>query len=100
MLLKTNDLSVYYGNIQALDKVNIHINEGEIVSCDLHEKKLRLIESGAKRLGIGCIKSMAADASQLRSEWQNAFDLVIADVPCSGFGVMRKKPEIRMLRIS
>ena len=71
-------------------------NRGEIVSCDLHEKKLRLIESGAKRLGISCIKTMAADASQLRSEWQNAFDLVIADVPCSGFGVMRKKPEIRM----
>ena len=70
-------------------------NRGEIVSCDLHEKKLRLIDSGAKRLGISCIRTMAADASQAREDWKNSFDMVIADVPCSGFGVMRKKPEIR-----
>ena len=71
-------------------------NRGEITSCDLHEKKLRLIDSGTKRLGVSCIRTMAADASQFQETWQNAFDLVIADVPCSGFGVMRKKPEIRM----
>ncbi len=70
-------------------------NRGEITSCDLHEKKLRLIDSGAKRLGVSCIRTMAADASGFQEAWQNAFDLVIADVPCSGFGVMRKKPEIR-----
>ena len=71
-------------------------NRGEIISCDLHEKKLRLIDSGAQRLGISCIRTMPADASQLRKDWQNAFDMVSADVPCSGFGVMRKKPEIRL----
>lgn len=70
-------------------------NQGEIVSCDLHEKKLRLVESGAKRLGISCIRTLAADASKAKEDWNSAFDLVIADVPCSGFGVMRKKPEIR-----
>lgn len=71
-------------------------NSGSITSCDLHEKKLSLIESGAKRLGISCIATFAADATRERTDWQSAFDLVIADVPCSGFGVMRKKPEIRM----
>lgn len=67
-------------------------NEGRIVSCDIHEKKLGLIKSGAQRLGIDIIETQAADA---RSPRQELFDVVIADVPCSGLGVIRKKPEIR-----
>ena len=71
-------------------------NRGHIISCDLHEKKLSLIHSGARRLGITCLETAAKDASKPDSTLQSAFDLVIADVPCSGFGVMRKKPEIRL----
>lgn len=67
-------------------------NRGKIISCDLHEKKLNLIKSGAERLGISIISTEAADARTPRSE---EFDVVIADVPCSGLGVIRKKPEIR-----
>ena len=70
-------------------------NEGSITSCDIHEKKLRLVEEGARRLGIGIIGTRPADASEFIPEFESAFDLVIADVPCSGFGVIRKKPEIR-----
>lgn len=70
-------------------------DRGEILSCDLHEKKLRLIRSGAERLGLESIRTMPNDARIQRPEWTDSFDLVIADVPCSGFGVMRKKPEIR-----
>lgn len=70
-------------------------NEGSITSCDIHEKKLRLVEEGASRLGIDIIRTRAADASRFIEDFENAFDLVIADVPCSGFGVIRKKPEIR-----
>ena len=67
-----------------------------ITSCDLHEKKLRLVQSGAKRLGLSdCIETIPADARIFRAEWENAFDLVLADVPCSGLGVIRKRPEIR-----
>ena len=67
-----------------------------IISCDLHEKKLRLVRSGAERLGLdGCIETQAADARLFRPDWEWAFDLVIADVPCSGLGVIRKRPEIR-----
>lgn len=70
-------------------------NHGQVLSCDIHEKKLALIRSGAERLGLDCIQTAAADAREERREWRDAFDLVIADVPCSGLGVMRKKPEIR-----
>ena len=69
--------------------------QGEIVSSDLHAKKLRLVEENAQRLGFGCITTCAMDASAPDRQFSEAFDLVIADVPCSGMGVIRKKPEIR-----
>ena len=68
---------------------------GEILSCDIHEKKLRLVRSGAARLGIDIIKTAAMDARIYDSTMEECFDVVIADVPCSGFGVIGKKPEIR-----
>lgn len=68
---------------------------GEIISCDLHPHKKKLIEAGAQRLGIDCIKAHTADACVFRQEWEDAFDLVVADAPCSGLGVIRKKPDIR-----
>lgn len=67
-------------------------NCGSIVSCDLHEKKLSLIKSGAARLGIDIIRTEAADGRVPRND---EFDAIIADVPCSGLGVIRKKPDIR-----
>lgn len=67
-------------------------NEGGILSCDISEKKLRLIKEGAERLGIDIIKTEAHDA---REPFDGPFDVVIADVPCSGLGVIRKKPDIR-----
>ena len=70
-------------------------NKGSILSCDIHEKKLRLVKSGAERLGIEIISTEAMDARDYNAEMENAFDLVIADVPCSGLGVIGKKPEIR-----
>ncbi len=68
---------------------------GGITSRDIHGKKLALIESGARRLGIDIISTAAADARDEDRALYAAFDLVIADVPCSGFGVIRKRPEIR-----
>ena len=70
-------------------------NAGSILSCDIHEKKLRLVSSGADRLGISIIETKPMDARDLDQSMENAFDLVIADVPCSGIGVISKKPEIR-----
>lgn len=70
-------------------------DQGSILSCDIHEKKLRLVRSGAERLGISIISTCPRDARQPDPAMQRRFDLVIADVPCSGLGVIGKKPEIR-----
>ena len=70
-------------------------NRGRILSCDIHEKKLRVLQSGAERLGIDCIETRSMDARVFDPALEDAFDLVIADVPCSGLGVIAKKPEIR-----
>lgn len=67
-------------------------NEGSIDSCDLHDKKIRLISEGAQRLGLSCINAFSHDA---REQFYRQYDVIIADVPCSGYGVIRKKPEIR-----
>ena len=70
-------------------------NEGEITSCDLHPHKKKLIQAGADRLGLTCIQPKTADGKKFRPEWENSFDVVVVDAPCSGLGVIRKKPDIR-----
>lgn len=70
-------------------------DQGDILARDLHENKLKRIRSGAKRLGLECIRTAAADGRDFQPELENVFDLVIADVPCSGLGIIRKKPDIR-----
>ena len=70
-------------------------NEGTILSCDLHENKLKRIREGAQRLGITCIETAAADGRVFRGEWNETFDVVLCDVPCSGLGIIRKKPDVR-----
>jgi 16S rRNA (cytosine967-C5)-methyltransferase len=70
-------------------------DRGEILSCDLHANKLRRIQEGAERLGLTCIRTAAADGSQIHPEWAGSADLVLVDAPCSGLGIIRKKPEIR-----
>ena len=68
---------------------------GEIVSCDIYPHKTELIAAGAKRLGLTNITALCRDATQEKPEWENSFDAVLADVPCSGLGIIRKKPDIR-----
>lgn len=70
-------------------------NSGSITSCDVYPHKIQRIESGAERLGISCIHAVLQDATAPREDWSESFDVVLADVPCSGLGVIRKKPEIR-----
>ena len=68
---------------------------GRVTSCDIHDHKVPLIQNGALRLGIENLTALQQDASENVNEWNNAFDAVIADVPCSGYGIIRKKPDIR-----
>ena len=69
--------------------------KGQITSCDVHEHKVGLIAGGAARLGLGNITARQQDATRFVPEWAEAMDVVIADVPCSGLGIIRKKPDIR-----
>ena len=68
---------------------------GQISSCDVHAHKTGLIENGAARLGLNNITVRQQDAMANVPEWVEAMDVVIADVPCSGLGIIRKKPDIR-----
>ena len=68
---------------------------GRIHSCDIHAHKTSLISNGAQRLGLDQITVYQQDASVCRQEWMDQMDAVIADVPCSGYGIIRKKPDIR-----
>lgn len=66
-------------------------DKAEITSCDIHEKKLKRITDGAERLGLRSIGTRQMDARRA----EGSYALVLADVPCSGLGVIRKKPDIR-----
>lgn len=70
-------------------------NIGEIHSFDLHKSKLSLIEKGAERLGINIIRVAERDGRKPDEELFGQADKVLCDVPCSGLGVIAKKPEIR-----
>ena len=70
-------------------------NKGEIIACDIHEHRCELIEKNAQRLGIDIIKTKVNDATIENEEFKNAFDKVLIDAPCSGLGVISKKPDIK-----
>lgn len=70
-------------------------NIGEIYAFDLYEAKCKLIEQGAKRLGISIIDAKIGDGSVFDKEIKQA-DCVMCDVPCSGLGIIRRKPEIKL----
>ena len=70
-------------------------DQGEIVSCDLHENKLKRIEEGAERLGLKSIRTVCLDGRTNKEEWVGQFDVVLVDAPCSGLGIIRKKPDTR-----
>ena len=75
-------------------------NTGELTAFDLHENKLSLIASGASRLGIENIRTAARDGRHLDAALAGCADRVLCDVPCSGYGVLSKKPEIRYKDLS
>ena len=70
-------------------------NRGKIYSFDIHSSKLSLITSGAERLGISIIETGERDAREDNSALFGKCDFVVVDAPCSGLGVISKKPDIR-----
>jgi 16S rRNA (cytosine967-C5)-methyltransferase len=75
-------------------------NKGEIHSFDLHKNKLSLIRSGADRLGISIITTKEVDGRAPLEELFGTADRVLCDAPCSGLGVIAKKPDIRYKKIA
>ena len=67
-------------------------DRGSLTACDIHPHKLTLIEKGAARLGVTCLTALEKDASVPDPAWREGFDRILADVPCSGLGVMSFPP--------
>lgn len=73
---------------------------GLVIACDLYPHKTKLIDDNAKRLGVSDrVQSLTADATKMSSQFKPAyFDRILVDAPCSGLGLMRRKPEIKYNR--
>ncbi|HET7616427.1 MAG TPA: 16S rRNA (cytosine(967)-C(5))-methyltransferase RsmB, partial [Bacillales bacterium] len=71
-------------------------NSGRITALDIHTHKIKLIEDQAKRLGISNIDAVNLDSRKAREKFgERKFDRILVDAPCSGFGVIRRKPDIK-----
>ena len=68
-------------------------NKGSITSLDVYDHKIKLIEENANKLGVTCIKAYNKDATTV--SFDHKFDVILADVPCSGLGVIRHKPDLK-----
>ncbi|MBQ3865415.1 MAG: 16S rRNA (cytosine(967)-C(5))-methyltransferase RsmB [Clostridia bacterium] len=71
-------------------------DRGAVIATDLHPARVRLIEEGARRLGLTCIRAFARDAALPDPAFAGKADKVLCDVPCTGYGVIAKKPDIRL----
>ena len=69
--------------------------KGKVRSADIHRHKTTLIQHGADRLGLDNVLVREQDATENHPTWYGKMDVVLADVPCSGYGIIRKKPDIR-----
>lgn len=70
-------------------------NSGEVVACDLHPHRVKLIEDNAKRLGVTNINYYTGDARNLPEQWKGTFDAILLDAPCSGLGVLNRRADLR-----
>ncbi|HOM01701.1 MAG TPA: 16S rRNA (cytosine(967)-C(5))-methyltransferase RsmB [Acetivibrio sp.] len=73
-------------------------NRGTVISRDIHEHKIKLIEQAKERLGLEIIKIEVFDAAVLDSNLVGKIDRVLVDAPCTGFGIIRRKPDIKWSR--
>ncbi len=70
-------------------------NKGEIIACDIYDNRLKLIRHTAKRLGHHIIHTQKVDGTNPDFDKMGQFDRILIDAPCSGYGVIRRKPEIK-----
>jgi len=74
-------------------------NSGSVIAWDIHPHKINLIKNTAYRLGLTNIETYTHDAKNPKLELENKMDRVLVDAPCSGLGIIRKKPDIKWLRM-
>jgi 16S rRNA (cytosine967-C5)-methyltransferase len=70
-------------------------NRGRLLACDNHARKLEALAQRAAALGVVCMEAHHLDAREIGTRWPRAADAVLVDVPCSGLGTIRRRPEIR-----
>lgn len=73
-------------------------NTSIITACDIYPHKINLLKNSAERLGLTCISAEIRDALIFDESLAEKFDIVIVDAPCSGLGLLRKKPDIKLHR--
>ncbi|MBR2405112.1 MAG: 16S rRNA (cytosine(967)-C(5))-methyltransferase RsmB [Clostridia bacterium] len=83
---------------KSLFAAELMANSGSVVSFDIYEHKLDLISENCARHNISIVSPVLQDSSVFNPEYENSADKIICDVPCSGFGIIRKKPDIRYAR--
>ncbi|MCH5152993.1 MAG: methyltransferase domain-containing protein [Clostridiales bacterium] len=71
----------------------------QVTSCDIHPHRVQLINSYAQRMGVE-LASRCQDMTEFLCEYDSVFDVVLCDVPCSGFGVLNNRPDIKLFRQS
>lgn len=72
-------------------------DKGEIIACDLHEHRVKLMDQAAERLNYHSIHTRVLDATTCHEQFEkNSFDRVLVDVPCSGYGVLKRKNDIKV----
>ena len=78
---------------KSMHLASIMNNKGKIISCDVHEHKLKLIEENARKLGVSIIETKLSDGT--KATYQEEFDIIVLDVPCSGLGVINHKSDLK-----
>ncbi|CAM3352667.1 16S rRNA (cytosine(967)-C(5))-methyltransferase RsmB [Marinicrinis lubricantis] len=74
-------------------------NKGQVIANDIHPHKEKLIRDQMQRLGLTCVKTNVSDASKLGSQFPaQSFDRILLDAPCSGLGVIRRKPDLKWMK--
>lgn len=71
----------------------------DVTSCEIHEHRLSLIQSYVKRMAVNNVTPVLADSSVFNADFEDKFDAVLCDVPCSGYGTLSNNPDIKLKNI-